>query len=129
MSKLKVLIVDDEEELVSTLAERLELRGVDTRICIDGECAIDIIQNDPPQVVVLDMMMPGIGGMDILKLMKEKNINIPVLLLTGYGSKNKGQEGVELGAFDYLMKPMDIDELISKMKEAVNSVKNKSGQE
>jgi DNA-binding NtrC family response regulator len=119
MSKLRVLIVDDEEELVSTLAERLELRGVDTQICIDGECALDVIQKNPPQVVVLDVMMPGIGGMQILKRMKELNIKIPVLLVTGYGSKNKGQEGVELGAFDFLMKPMDIDELIKKMHEAV----------
>ena len=121
MNKLRVLIVDDEEELVSTLAERLELRGVDTQICIDGECALDLIQKDPPpQVVVLDVMMPGIGGMQILERMKELNIKIPVLLVTGYGSKNKGLEGVELGAFDYLMKPMDINELITKMYEAVN---------
>jgi DNA-binding NtrC family response regulator len=124
MSKLRVLIVDDEEELVSTLAERLELRGVETQICTDGECAIDIMQKNPPQVVVLDVMMPGIGGMKILEMMKDMNINIPVLMVTGYGLKNKGLESVELGAFDYLMKPMDIDELLTKMYEAVGMKKN-----
>ncbi len=125
MNKLKALIVDDEEELVSTLAERLELRGVNTQICTDGECALEIILSNPPDVVVLDVMMPGIGGMQILKEMKEKKIDIPVLLVTGYGSKNKGMEGVELGAFDYLMKPMDIDELLNKMYDAAAKERDK----
>lgn len=126
MNKLSVLIVDDEEELVSTLAERLELRGVNTQICINGECALEIMQSNPPQVVVLDVMMPGMGGFQILEQMKLLNIRIPVLLLTGYGSKNKGLEGVEMGAYDYLMKPMDINELIAKMQEAVGSNKSET---
>jgi len=122
MNKLSVLLVDDEEELVSTLAERLELRGIETQIATDGERALEIIKSNPPQVVVLDVMMPGIGGIQILKKMKQLKIKIPVLLLTGYGLKNKGIEGIELGAFDYLMKPMNINELIAKMHEAVGSI-------
>ena len=124
MDKLRALLVDDEEELVSTLGERLELRGIDTQIATDGARALEIIKTNPPQVVVLDVMMPGMGGIQILEQMKLLNIRIPVLLLTGYGSKNKGLEGVELGAFDYLMKPMKIDELIAKMHEAVGSSKS-----
>ena len=126
MNNLSVLIVDDEEELVSTLGERLELRGINTQIATDGERALEIIKSNPPQVVVLDVMMPGMGGFQILEQMKLLNIKIPVLLLTGYGSKNKGLEGVEMGAYDYLMKPMDIDELIVKMQEAVESNKSES---
>lgn len=126
MNNLSVLIVDDEEELVSTLGERLELRGINTQIATDGERALEIIKSNPPQVVVLDVMMPGMGGFQILEQMKLLNIKIPVLLLTGYGSKNKGLEGVEMGAYDYLMKPMDIDELIAKMQEAAESNKSES---
>jgi DNA-binding response OmpR family regulator len=126
MDKLSALLVDDEEELVSTLGERLELRGIDTQIATDGESALEIMKTNPPQVVVLDVMMPGMGGIQILEQMKLLNIRIPVLLLTGYGSKNKGLEGVEMGAYDYLMKPMNIDELIAKMHEAVGSNKSES---
>ena len=124
MIKLSVLIVDDEEELVSTLGERLELRGIETQIAFEGERALEIIKTNPPQVVVLDVMMPGMGGIQILEKMKQLNIRIPVILLTGYGSKKKGLEGVELGAYDYLMKPMNIDELIAKMHEAVGGNKS-----
>ena len=122
MNKLHALIVDDEEELVTTLSERLELRGIKTQVATDGESALDIMKSNPPQVVVLDVMMPGMGGLEILDQMHKLCIRIPVILLTGYGSKQKGIQGVEHGAFDYLMKPMDIDELISKMNEAVKAV-------
>jgi DNA-binding response OmpR family regulator len=121
MDKLHVLIVDDEVELVSTLAERLELRGIPTQIATDGKSALHKMKTNPPDVIVLDVMMPGIGGMEILEQMKKLDIDIPVILLTGYGSKKKGKEGIERGAFDYLMKPMQIDELISKMYEAAKS--------
>ena len=121
MNKLKVLIVDDEQDLVSTLGERLEMRGIQTQVCTDGICALDIMKKNPPNVVVLDVIMPGMSGLEVLDVMNSMNIKIPVVLLTGYGSKKKGEEGIKKGAYDYLMKPMDIDELISVMKEAINS--------
>ncbi len=122
MDEFRVLIVDDEEELVTTYAERLQLRGIQVQTATDGETALKIIEEDPPQVVVLDVMMPGIGGIEILQRMNEQNIKIPVILLTGYGSAEKGAEGMKLGAFDYLMKPCDLNILINKIQEAAKNL-------
>ncbi|MGB5848548.1 MAG: response regulator [Ignavibacteriaceae bacterium] len=122
MDEYLVLIVDDEEELVTTIAERLQIRGMTAKTATDGETALKMIEENPPQVVVLDVMMPGIGGIEILQRMKAQNIQIPVILLTGYGSTEQGTEGMELGAFDYLMKPCDLNMLISKIKEAVQNL-------
>ena len=119
MDEYRVLIVDDEKELVTTIAERLQIRGIQTDTATDGETALSMIEENPPQVVVLDVMMPGIGGIEILQRMNAQNIKIPVILLTGYGSTEQGTEGMELGAFDYIMKPCDLNILISKIKEAV----------
>jgi DNA-binding response OmpR family regulator len=122
MDGYRVLIVDDEEELVTTIAERLQIRGIQAQIATDGETALKMIEEDPPQVVVLDVMMPGIGGIEILQRMKAQNLQIPVILLTGYGSAEQGKEGMDLGAFDYLMKPCDLNMLISKIQEAVKNL-------
>jgi two-component system OmpR family response regulator len=122
MDEYRVLIVDDEEELVTTIAERLQIRGIQAETETDGETALKMIEANPPQVVVLDVMMPGIGGIEILKRMNAQNLQIPVILLTGYGSSEQGKEGMELGAFDYLMKPCDLNMLISKIQEAVKDL-------
>jgi len=122
MDEYRVLIVDDEEELVITIAERLQIRGIQAETSTDGETALKMIEANPPQVVVLDVMMPGIGGIEILKRMNAQNLQIPVILLTGYGSTEQGKEGMELGAFDYLMKPCDLNLLIGKIQEAVKSL-------
>jgi DNA-binding response OmpR family regulator len=118
MDDYRVLIVDDEEELVTTIAERLQIRGIQAETATDGETALKMIEENPPQVVVLDVMMPGIGGIEILQRMKAQNLQIPVILLTGYGSTEQGMEGMREGAFDYLMKPCDLNNLISKIREA-----------
>ena len=122
MHEYRVLIVDDEEELVTTIAERLQIRGFQTQTATDGEIAFKMIEENPPQVVVLDVMMPGIGGIEILQRMKAKNLQIPVILLTGYGTTDQGMEGMKQDAFDYLMKPCDLDVLISKIQEAVENL-------
>ena len=122
MDEYRVLIVDDEEELVTTYAERLQLRGIQVQTATDGETALKMIEENPPQVVVLDVMMPGIGGIEILQRMKAQNLKIPVILLTGYGSTEQGAEGMRYGAFDYLMKPCDLNILISKIEEAVKNL-------
>ena len=122
MDDYRVLIVDDEEELVTTIAERLQIRGIQAQIATDGETALKMIEYNPPQVVVLDVMMPGIGGIEILQRMKAQNLQIPVILLTGYGSTEQGLEGMREGAFDYLMKPCDLNILISKIQEAVQNL-------
>jgi len=118
MEKLKVLLVDDEEEFVSTLAERLQLREIETIVATDGADALRIVNNERPPVVVLDVMMPGLGGLDVLQQIKRNYPRIQVILLTGRGSTNDGIKGMRLGAFDYLMKPVKIEDLIQKMNEA-----------
>ena len=118
MEKLKVLLVDDEEEFVTTLAERLQLREIETIVATDGDNALQIINTDRPPVVVLDVMMPGLGGLDVLQQIKRTYTQIQVILLTGRGSTNDGIKGMRLGAFDYMMKPVKIEDLIQKMTEA-----------
>ena len=122
MHEYRVLIVDDEEELVTTYAERLQIRGFQTQTATDGEIALKMIEENPPQVIVLDVMMPGIGGIEFIQRMKAQNLQIPVILLTGYGTTDEGMEGMKQGAFDYLMKPCDLDLLISKIQEAVENL-------
>ena len=122
MDEYRVLIVDDEEELVTTIAERLQIRGIKAQTATDGETALKMIEANPPQVVVLDVMMPGMGGIEVLQRMNAQNLKIPVILLTGYGSTEQGMEGMKLGAFDYLMKPCDLNNLIGKIQEAVKNL-------
>jgi len=110
--------VDDEEEFVTTLAERLQLREIETVIATDGDDAIRIINAERLPVVVLDVIMPGIGGLDVLQQIKRNYPEIQVILLTGRGSTNDGIKGMRLGAFDYMMKPVKIEDLIQKMNEA-----------
>ncbi|MFH2218994.1 MAG: response regulator [Pseudomonadota bacterium] len=122
MTKPKLLLVDDEKDFVDTLAERLQLRGYQVLTASDGERALQIIENDPPHLVVLDLLMPGISGLDVLQQVKARAPQLPVILLTGRGSATEGAEGMQLGAHDYLMKPVKIDELIRKMEEAVKNI-------
>jgi DNA-binding response OmpR family regulator len=119
MKNLKILLVDDEEEFVTTLAERLELRGLQARAALNGEDALQMIEADTPEIVILDVLMPGLGGLEVLRRIKAQHPKIPVILLTGRGSEKEGIKGMELGAFDYLMKPLNIEDLLKKMQEAI----------
>lgn len=123
MEKLKVLLVDDEEDFVSTLSERLQLRNITTLVATDGEEALQIIDTDKPPVVVLDVLMPGMGGLDVLRQIKRSYPRIQVIILTGRGSTKEGIKGMRLGAFDYLMKPVKIEMLMQKMNEALQAAK------
>lgn len=118
-----MLLVDDEEDFVSTLAERLRMRGIQARTSGNGEEALRSIAADPPHVVVLDVMMPGMSGLDVLRRIKADFPGIEVILLTGIGSTREGVEGMRLGALDYLMKPLQIEELIEKLRDAVDKSK------
>ena len=120
MDAVKILLVDDEEDFVTTLAERLELRGINTQIATNGERALETLEVSVPDLVVLDVMMPGLGGIDVLQQIKIKHPQIPVILLTGHGSRTQGEAGIRKGAFDYLIKPINIDELIRKINDAMN---------
>jgi DNA-binding response OmpR family regulator len=115
MEEWKALLVDDEVEFVTTLAERLQMRGIMAEIATDGEEALQMIENAPPKVIVLDIMMPGLGGLEVLRRVREEYPGVEVILLTGRGSTQEGIEGMRLGAFDFLMKPIKIEELVPRM--------------
>lgn len=119
MERWKILLVDDEVDFASTLAERLRLRGLSVETAYEGEQALVMIERDLPQLVVLDIMMPGLGGMEVLQRVRTDHPDLPVVLLTGHGSTRDGIEGMRLGAFDYLMKPIKIEELVKKIEEAL----------
>lgn len=121
MEEWTVLLVDDEEELISALAERLSFRGILARTATNGEEALAAVEKEAPRVVVLDLMMPGMSGVEVLKRIRGTHPEIKVILLTGHGSTREGMEGMRLGAFDYLMKPVGIDELVEKLRGAVDS--------
>lgn len=127
MEKLKVLLVDDEEEFVFTLAERLQLRDIVTLVATNGDHALQIVETDRPPVVVLDVMMPGLGGLDVLQQIRRDHPDIQIILLTGHGSTKNGIKGMRMGAFDYIMKPVNIDELIGKMNDAFQASKQSMG--
>jgi DNA-binding NtrC family response regulator len=123
MADYRVLLVDDEEEFVSALSERLMLRGIEVDSALNGEEALALMVEKVFAVVILDVMMPGLGGLEVLKQIKSTHPNTQVILLTGHGSTREGIEGMRLGAFDYLIKPVDIEEMLEKMKEAAKTVR------
>ncbi len=112
MDPLRVLIVDDEAELVSALEERLNLRGFQASGVTTGAEALLRLAELPFDVVVLDLKMPGLGGLEVIKRIKDEHPGLHVILLTGWGSEEDARKGQELGAYDYLMKPVKIDDLV-----------------
>jgi len=122
MEKFAILLVDDKEEFVSALSNRLLLHGMEVHTATKGEDALAILQEKTTDVVVLDVVMPGMGGLETLRRIKETYPHIQVILLTGHASTKEGIEGMRLGAFDYLMKPVDIEELIAKMKASIKAI-------
>ena len=118
MEALKVLLVDDEIEFVETLLKRLKKRGLDVTTAGNGEEALSRLELNPADVVVLDVKMPGMDGIDVLREIKSRCPLVEVIMLTGHANVEVAIQGMELGAFDYLMKPMDIDELLYKIQDA-----------
>ena len=117
---MRVLLVDDETEFVSALAERLNLRGFEALTATSGVEALRKIDISPPDVVLLDVLMPGLSGLEVLKQIKRDHPQGQVILLTGRGSWD-GIQGVREGAYDCLMKPIQIEELMQVMTEAVET--------
>ncbi len=118
----KVLLVDDEQEFVHTLSERLQTRNIAPVIAYDGEGALEMVASDQPEVMVLDLKMPGIDGLEVLRRVKRTHPETEVIILTGHGSEAEERVAAELGAFAYLRKPVDIDVLTETMKEAYRKV-------
>jgi DNA-binding NtrC family response regulator len=118
LSALSVLLVDDEIDFLETLEKRLKKRDVDVSCVTSGKEALERLRDRAVDVVLLDVKMPGMDGLDVLRKIKKDHPLIEVIMLTGHASVEVAIEGMELGAFDYLMKPMDIDELLYKVQDA-----------
>ncbi|MBZ0156536.1 MAG: response regulator [Alphaproteobacteria bacterium] len=116
--EIKVLLVDDEEAFVNTLAQRLRMRELLVDTVYDGEQALSSLQEKNPDVIVLDLKMPGLHGLDVLREIKKKHADMQVIILTGHGSDKDEEEAKRLGGFDFLKKPADIDLLVAKIREA-----------
>ena len=122
----KILLVDDEKEFVHTLSERLQTRNLDSAVVYDGEQALSVLETEAPEVMVLDLKMPGIDGLEVLRRVKRDHPATEVIILTGHGSEQEEKLAEELGAFAYLNKPVDIDVLAETMKKAYAEIEKKS---
>ncbi len=120
MEKFKVLLVDDEEEFVAALLERLSIRNINAEGASTGEEALSKFSGTKFNVVLLDVKMPGMSGLDVMENIKSMCPGVKIILITGYGSAQLGEEGLEKGAYHYFTKPINIDDLVDKIKEAVN---------
>jgi len=118
MSKMRLLLVDDEERFLATTRILLEKRGVETLTATNGSDALALLDEKPIDVVILDVKMPGMDGVEVLRRIKQKHPLVEVIMLTGHGSVESAVEGLKLGAFDYVMKPTDIPDLLAKAEEA-----------
>ena len=119
MSKeeIKILLVDDEKQFVDTLAERLAMRGFSARVAYDGPQALKAVE-EPTDVIVLDLRMPGMDGFEMLRSVKKSNPQVQVIILTGHGGDAEEQTAYRMGAYNFLKKPMDIDELLNSIRMA-----------
>ncbi|MGB5893407.1 MAG: response regulator [Ignavibacteriaceae bacterium] len=118
MEKIKILLVDDEKEFVETLSERIRMRDHKSDVALNGEEALKHMDDDLPDVVVLDLKMPGIDGMEVLRRIRKAYPKVQVIMLTGHGSDKDEKEARKLGAFEYLQKPVEIETLMKKIKKA-----------
>jgi DNA-binding NtrC family response regulator len=114
----KVLLVDDEKEFIDTLSERMRTRDLDVSTATSAAEALKLVREHAYDAIVLDLMMPEMDGLEALKVLRERNPELQVILLTGQGSVAKGIEAMKLGAMDFLEKPADIETLTRKIKKA-----------
>ena len=124
---MRVLFVDDEVEFLQLMEKRLSRRGMEVSTAPDGQSALDMLDavlaegGEMFKVVVMDVHMPGMAGLETLRHMKAKAPELPVILLTGHACMGVAVQGMDLGAYDYMLKPVSISELIIKMEEAARS--------
>ena len=120
--KIKLLLVDDEKDFIESLAERLELRDFDVKTALNGEEAIKLVSENEFDVIILDVKMPGKSGTETLKEIKNINQLSQVIMLTGHATVESAIQGMKLGAYDYIMKPTDTEELIKLINKAYKIV-------
>ncbi len=114
----RVLLVDDEEAFLESMSERMRLRGMDVTTASSAKEALAVIESDVFDAVILDIQLPEMDGMAVLKNIKAKHPEAQIILLTGHASLEKGVEAMKIGATDYLEKPADMEALYKKIKEA-----------
>jgi len=114
----KVLLVDDEVDFLDTISERMRTRGMEVATASSGAEALKKVEQEAYDVIILDLMMPGVDGLEALKILKAKRPELQVILLTGHATVEKGIEAMKLGAMDFLEKPADLSQLTEKIKKA-----------
>ena len=118
MEQINVLLVDDEDEFVKSLSERMQMRDLATDAALNGEQALELVDKEVPDVMVLDLKMPGIDGLEVLRRVRKTYPDVQVIMLTGHGSEKDEKEARRLGAFEYLQKPTEMDKLVETIKKA-----------
>ncbi|SMP66035.1 response regulator [Desulfonatronum lacustre] len=118
---MHILLIDDERTFLETIITRLRLRGIAAEGVDSGEKALEAMRGKAFDAVVLDVSMPGMDGVATLRELKRINSEVPVIMLTGHATLETADQGMDLGAFDYMMKPCPIDELLDKVSEAIRS--------
>ena len=116
--QIKVLLVDDEEGYVKVLAKRMTKRQVEVSIALSGSEAIQTLRKKEFDVAVVDLKMEDMDGIEVLKIFKKMDPQLPVVMLTGHGSEQAARDGLALGAFDYLTKPCDLEDLLATISKA-----------
>ena len=114
----KVLLIDDEEEFLSTLSERMELRGMNVNTASNARNAVEALDSGDYDAIVLDLQMPDMNGIEMLKVIRKNHPDMQVILLTGQATLEAGIEAMKLGAMDFMEKPADINALTEKIKKA-----------
>jgi len=112
---MRVLLIDDEKELVTTLSERLDLRGIDNDWATSGEAGLDLVKRGAYDWVVVDLKMPGLGGLETVKAIKQEQPAAHVIILTGHSSAEDLENAMDMGADRYLVKPVDLEDLLAVM--------------
>ncbi len=118
MADLKLLLVDDEQAFLEPMAVRLARRSISCSTAQSGEEALKLLREERFNCAIVDVMMPGMDGLELLRRMRREYPDTAVVLLTGHASVELGVQGMELGAFEYLMKPVDLDELLDTARRA-----------
>jgi DNA-binding response OmpR family regulator len=116
--KIRLLLVDDEESYVNILSKRLTKRNFQVTTAVSGAEAIQALRKQGFEVAVLDLKMEDMDGLEVLKVFEKMLPQLAIIMLTGHGSEQAAREGIELGAFDYLTKPCELEELVTKINEA-----------
>ena len=115
---IKILLVDDEKDFTEVLSERMETRGFSVEIADSGIVAIEKAKVQSYDVIILDLAMPEMDGIDVLKILLKENPDFQIIFLTGHATLEKGIEAVKLGAVEFMEKPVNIEHLLEKVNEA-----------